>query len=160
MSITDKPDGKLQGVYLADGIDKILYTNGKGIGVRSDYNGVLLLDTILQTPVSRSEDTIKLELLLSEACLLHQCLRLVDLPGVDHVQSVLQELWNKILVAQETQKKGIKAQKVIYLIILHKSTFKKFHISYKSSLFVHGFFYKISNINSIYFEIYLKFLMS
>ncbi|XP_057338600.1 baculoviral IAP repeat-containing protein 6 isoform X3 [Microplitis mediator] len=109
--LSDKPDGKLQGVYLADGIDKILYTNGKGIGVRSDYNGVLLLDTILQTPVSRSEDTIKLELLLSEACLLHQCLRLVDLPGVDHVQSVLQELWNKILVAQETQKKGIKAQK-------------------------------------------------
>ncbi|XP_044597131.1 baculoviral IAP repeat-containing protein 6 isoform X2 [Cotesia glomerata] len=109
--ISDKADGKLLGVYLADGVDKILYTNGKGIGVRSDYNGVLLLDTILQTPVSRSEDIIKLELLLSEACLLHQCLRLVDLPGVDHVHSVLQELWNKILVAQETQKKGIKAQK-------------------------------------------------
>lgn len=102
----------MQGVYLADGVDKILYTDGRGIGVRSDYNGVLLLDTILQTPVSRSEDIIKLELLLSEACLLHQCLRCIDLPRVDHVQDVLQELWNKILIAQETQKKGIKAQKV------------------------------------------------
>ncbi|XP_034941309.1 baculoviral IAP repeat-containing protein 6 isoform X2 [Chelonus insularis] len=109
--LSGKPDGKLQGVYLGDGVDKVLYTDGRGIGVRSDYNGVLLLDTILQTPVSRSEDIIKLELLLSEACLLHQCLRLVDLPGVNKVQSVLQELSNKILVAQETQKKGVKAQK-------------------------------------------------
>ncbi|XP_063984704.1 baculoviral IAP repeat-containing protein 6 isoform X2 [Diachasmimorpha longicaudata] len=109
--LSGKPDGKLQGVYLAEGVDKVLYTDGRGIGVRSDYNGVLLLDTILQTPVVKSEDVIKLELLLSEAILLHQCLRCVDLPGVDHVQDVLHELWNKIIAAQATQKKGIKAQK-------------------------------------------------
>ncbi|XP_023289754.1 baculoviral IAP repeat-containing protein 6 isoform X3 [Orussus abietinus] len=106
-----KADGKLQGVYLADGTDKILYTDGRAIGVRSDYNGVLLLDTILQTPVSRGEDIIKLELLLSEAILLHQCLRCIELPGIDHVQEVLQELSGKILMAQANQKKGIKAQK-------------------------------------------------
>jgi len=43
-----------------------LFTDGKGIGVRKDYNGVLLLDTILQTPVSKPDDVVKLELLLSE----------------------------------------------------------------------------------------------
>ncbi|XP_035734374.1 baculoviral IAP repeat-containing protein 6-like isoform X2 [Vespa mandarinia] len=110
-SLSGKPNRKLQGIYLAEGIDKVLYTDGGGIGVRSDYNGVLLLDTILQTPVSRSEDVIKLELLLSEATLLHQCLRYIDLPGIDHVQEVLQELSAKILAAQVNQKRGIKAQK-------------------------------------------------
>lgn len=112
-----KPNRKLQGIYLAEGIDKVLYTDGGGIGVRSDYNGVLLLDTILQTPVSRSEDVIKLELLLSEATLLHQCLRYIDLPGIDHVQEVLQELSAKILAAQVNQKRGIKAQKVCFRIL-------------------------------------------
>lgn len=97
---------------MAEGIDKVLYTDGRGIGVRSDYNGVLLLDTILQTPVSCSEDIIKLELLLSEAILLHLCLQCVELPGVDHVQEVIQEISSKIVAAQATQKKGIKAQKV------------------------------------------------
>lgn len=92
--------------------DKVLFTDGRAIGVRSDYNGVLLLDTLLQGPVLRSEDTVKLELVLSEAILLHQCLRCTELPNVDHVQEVLQELLGKILVAQNNQKKGVKAQKV------------------------------------------------
>ena len=107
-----KTDGKLQGVYLGDGVDKVLYTDGQGIGVRGDYNGVLLLDTILQTPVFRSEDVIKVELLLSEAVLLYQCLRCIELPGVDHLQEVLQELSSKIHSGHVNQKKGIKAQKV------------------------------------------------
>ena len=102
----------MQGVYLGEGIDKILYTDGRGIGVRADYNGVLLLDTILQMPVFRSEDTIKLEMLLSEAIILHHCLRSVELPGVDHVQEVLQELSTNISFAKTSKKKGIKAQKV------------------------------------------------
>uniref|UniRef100_A0A0C9RVJ5 Dual E2 ubiquitin-conjugating enzyme/E3 ubiquitin-protein ligase BIRC6 n=1 Tax=Fopius arisanus TaxID=64838 RepID=A0A0C9RVJ5_9HYME len=118
---TGRANGKLQGVYLAEGVDKVLYTDGRGIGVRSDYNGVLLLDTILQTPVLKSEAVIKIELLLSEAILLHQCLRCIDLPGVDNVQDVLHELWTKILAAQATQKKGIKAQKwnTICLVLPH-----------------------------------------
>ncbi|XP_012256631.2 baculoviral IAP repeat-containing protein 6 isoform X2 [Athalia rosae] len=110
-SLSGKSGGKIQGVYLAEGVDKVLYTDGRGIGVRSDHNGVLLLDTILQTPVSCSEDIIKLELLLSEAILLHSCLRCVELTVGDHVQEVLQELSAKILAAQAIQKKGIKAQK-------------------------------------------------
>jgi baculoviral IAP repeat-containing protein 6 len=97
-----------------------LYTDGRGIGVRGDYNGVLLLHTILQMPVFRSEDIIKLEMLLTDAILLHHCLRSVELPGVDHVQEVLQELSTNIALAKTCKKKGIKAQKVskeYYLII-------------------------------------------
>ncbi|KAL6430648.1 hypothetical protein ACFW04_006912 [Cataglyphis niger] len=110
-SLSGKLNGKLQGIYLSDGIDKVLYTDGQGIGIRSDYNGVLLLDTILQTPVTKSENIIKLELLLSEATILLQCLQCVELPGVEHLLEVLQELSSKIVAAQANQKKGIKAQK-------------------------------------------------
>lgn len=53
--------------YIA-GQDRVLFCDGQAIGVRSDYNGVLLLDTILQKPVSSAKDEIKLELLLSEVC--------------------------------------------------------------------------------------------
>ncbi|KAG7200149.1 hypothetical protein KM043_000587 [Ampulex compressa] len=110
-SLSAKSNGKLQGTYLANGIDKVLYTDGRGIGVRSDYNGVLLLDTILQTPVLKTEDVIKLELLLSEAKLLHDCLRSVELPGVDQVHEVIDELWGQIVASQANKKKGVKAQK-------------------------------------------------
>lgn len=48
------------------GQDRILFCDGQALGVRSDYNGVLLLDTILQTPVANPRDDCKLELLLSE----------------------------------------------------------------------------------------------
>lgn len=46
--------------------DKIFFADDKGVGVRNDYNGVLLLDTILQTPVAKGEEVVKLELLISE----------------------------------------------------------------------------------------------
>lgn len=48
------------------GQDRILFCDGQAIGVRSDYNGVLLLDSILQKPVTNTRDDVKLELLLSE----------------------------------------------------------------------------------------------
>ncbi|XP_015440195.1 PREDICTED: baculoviral IAP repeat-containing protein 6 [Dufourea novaeangliae] len=110
-SLSGKLHGKLQGTYLSNGVDKVLYTDGRGLGVRSDYNGVLLLDTLLQTTVSRSEDVVKLELLFSEATLLYQCLRCVELPGIDHVQEVIQELASKTFTVEASQRKGIKAQK-------------------------------------------------
>ncbi|XP_050487172.1 baculoviral IAP repeat-containing protein 6 isoform X2 [Bombus huntii] len=110
-SLSGKLNGRLQGTYLPNGVDKILYTDGRGIGVRSDYNGVLFLDTLLQTPVSRSEEIVKLELLFSEATLLYQCLRCVELPGIDHVQEVKDELISKTFTVEANQKKGIKAQK-------------------------------------------------
>lgn len=48
------------------GQDRILFCDGQALGVRSDYNGVLLLDTILQKPVGSAREDCKLELLLSE----------------------------------------------------------------------------------------------
>jgi baculoviral IAP repeat-containing protein 6 len=69
--ISAKGEGSLHGLYLS-GQDKILFTDGKGIGVRRDYNGVLLLDTILQTPISKPDDVVKLELLLSEVICLYE----------------------------------------------------------------------------------------
>ncbi|KAK5648597.1 hypothetical protein RI129_003489 [Pyrocoelia pectoralis] len=90
------------------GQDRVLFCDGYSIGVRSNYNGVLLLDTILQKPINNPNDNVKLELLLSEAIILKQSLSSVGVLGVDHV---LNELTEKILDAQKQSKKGIKAQK-------------------------------------------------
>lgn len=44
----------------------MLFCDGQSLGVRSDYNGVLLLDSILQKTFSDSKEEVKLELPLSE----------------------------------------------------------------------------------------------
>lgn len=44
----------------------MLFCDGQSLGVRSDYNGVLLLDSILQNTISSSKEEVKLELPLSE----------------------------------------------------------------------------------------------
>ncbi|KAG8262297.1 Baculoviral IAP repeat-containing protein 6 [Homalodisca vitripennis] len=62
---TANHNGKLQATYLA-GHDKVLLVDERGVGVRTDYNGVLLLDTILQVPVAKPDDIVRLELLVSE----------------------------------------------------------------------------------------------
>lgn len=53
--------------YLA-GSDRIVFWNKHSLGVRSDYNGVLLLHTVLQQPVysANTKQPIKIELFLSE----------------------------------------------------------------------------------------------
>ena len=45
-----------------------MITDGHAIGIRRDLNGVLFLDTALQTAVDKSEDVICLEILLPEVC--------------------------------------------------------------------------------------------
>jgi baculoviral IAP repeat-containing protein 6 (apollon) len=92
--------------------DKVLFWSNTNLGLRSDYNGVLLLDTILQPPVSNTDSTIKIELLLSEALLLHQSLVSLEQQGVENSADVTLELVQKINDAQQRAKKGIKAQKV------------------------------------------------
>ena len=44
----------------------MLLCDGHSVGLRRDLNGVLLLDTALQTPISKSEDVIRVELPLPE----------------------------------------------------------------------------------------------
>jgi baculoviral IAP repeat-containing protein 6 len=87
----------------------VLFCDGQAIGVRSDYNSVLLLDSILQKPVSDPKKEIKLELPLSEAIILKQSLTSANVSGIEHV---INELTDVILNAQKQSKKGIKAQKV------------------------------------------------
>ncbi|XP_046401534.1 baculoviral IAP repeat-containing protein 6 [Ischnura elegans] len=109
-SLSASSSGYLRGTYLS-GQDKVLFTDGDAIGVRSDYNGVLLLDTILQTPISKPDDVVKLELLISEAVLLHNSLQTLELPGVDLSHEVIEELTKKIKEGQSQPKKGTKAIK-------------------------------------------------
>ncbi|KAL5282756.1 BIRC6 family protein [Megaselia abdita] len=91
---------------------KILVHDWKNLGFRSDYNGVLLLDTILQAPIENNDDIIKIELLLSEAVIFQQTLlNLEDGGGVEPSADVYTELSQKIKQAYSNAKKGIKAQK-------------------------------------------------
>lgn len=100
--------------------DKVLFWDGKNLGMRGDYNGVLLLDTILQTPVFHSDDTIKIELLLSEASQFLQSLKSLEEHGVENTSDVINELTEKIAEAQSNTRKGIKAQKVSYFVVEHE----------------------------------------
>lgn len=111
-----------KGKYLAEH-DKILFWDNSNLGLRSDYNGVLLLDTILQAPLTNTDNVIKIELLLSEAVLLHQSLALLEQQGVENSADVINELVQKIGEAQQRAKKGIKAQKweTICLELPHSS---------------------------------------
>lgn len=101
-------------------LDRVLFSDGQAIGVRSDYNGVLLLDSILQKACNNSsndtttkpqDNIIKLELPLSEALILKQSLALANVAGIEHV---INELTDVILNTQKQSKKGIKAQKVLF----------------------------------------------
>lgn len=79
----------------------------------SDYNGVLLLDTILQAPIENNDDIIKIELLLSEAVIFQQTLLNLEDGGcgVEPSADVFTELSQKVKQAYSNAKKGIKAQK-------------------------------------------------
>ncbi|XP_055696918.1 baculoviral IAP repeat-containing protein 6 isoform X3 [Phlebotomus papatasi] len=114
--------GRISGRYLPKQ-DKILLFNDKNIGIRGDYNGVLLLDTILQTPVKQSDDTVRIELLYSEAVLFLQCIQSLEENGLENTADVSNELMKKIMEAQLHAKKGIKAQKwnIICLELPHSS---------------------------------------
>lgn len=93
--------------------DKILFWDGRNIGLRGDYNGVLLLDTILQTAVVHTDDIVKVELLLNEAVLLLYSLNDLKETGLENTTDAINELIAKITIAQASKKKGIKAKKVI-----------------------------------------------
>lgn len=109
-SLSAKWQGDVRGVYIP-GTDKLLLTDGAAVGVRSDYNGVLLLDTILQPPVQKSDDVVRLELLHTEAVLLQRCLKQFELRGVYQTAEVLQELTNRTKESQANPRKTIKSQK-------------------------------------------------
>lgn len=122
LALVDSNNKIIKGKYLTEH-DKILFWDSDKLGLRSDYNGVLLLDTILQAPVNNTDHIVKVELLLSEAVLLHQSLVLLEQQGVENSADVINELVQRIGEAQQRAKKGIKAQKweTICLELPHSS---------------------------------------
>lgn len=99
--------------------DKILFWDGHNLGLRGDYNGVLLLDTILQAPIGQNDDYIKLELLLSEAIIFQNCINDLESEGLECPCDISNELTQKINQAQLNTKKGIKAQRVSFPFIAY-----------------------------------------
>ncbi|XP_057657017.1 baculoviral IAP repeat-containing protein 6 isoform X1 [Diorhabda carinulata] len=89
-------------------LDRVLFTDGQALGVRSDYNGVLLLDSILQKNINDSKEEVQIELPLSEAIILKESLISSNIHGVDEIINELTQLTSD---AQKHHKKGIKAQK-------------------------------------------------
>lgn len=125
------PDRQVQSRYLPKQ-DKVLFWDSENIGLRGDYNGVLLLDTILQTPVERTDDYVKLELLLSEAALFLQSMERLEEHGLEST-TVINEFTAKIDEANASDKKGIKALKVSPLFLVSENE-KKCHLLQFSSL--------------------------
>lgn len=46
--------------------EKLIVVRGSKVGIRSDYNGILLLSSILQTPLTSPSDVVQIELSKSE----------------------------------------------------------------------------------------------
>ncbi|KAK3094209.1 hypothetical protein FSP39_025467 [Pinctada imbricata] len=97
-------------LYLAEK-DKVVFCDDQALGARSDLRGMLLLDTALQTPVSKSQDVIKAEIPLIEASQLLKSLLSASLDGVDNVDEVVKELEKKIESVQEATKGHLKTAK-------------------------------------------------
>lgn len=55
----------LEGVYMKNH-NKLVFTDGFTLGMRSDYNGILLLDTILQSTIEKPYELVEIELPLFE----------------------------------------------------------------------------------------------
>ncbi|KAJ8250600.1 hypothetical protein COCON_G00225220 [Conger conger] len=79
-----KPGGRVRCQYFP-AVDKVLFVDDYAVGCRKDLNGILLLDTALQAPVTKSEDVVQLELPVTEggkrhySVLFGRCLRQVSL---------------------------------------------------------------------------------
>ncbi|XP_053613474.1 baculoviral IAP repeat-containing protein 6 isoform X2 [Plodia interpunctella] len=104
-------DGGTHGVEYAAGADRVFVWDSSGVGARTDYNGVLLLHTALQRPLpsSQPDKIIRIELVLSEAVLLYQCLQSLDVLSTEGLPDFINKLKNAI--DAEPLRKGVKAQK-------------------------------------------------
>ncbi|XP_028844057.1 baculoviral IAP repeat-containing protein 6 isoform X2 [Denticeps clupeoides] len=74
-------------------VDKVLFVDDYAVGCRKDLNGILLLDTALQAPVSKAEDMVQLELPVTEAQqILSACLEKVDVSNTEGYDLFLTQL--------------------------------------------------------------------
>ncbi|XP_035388620.1 baculoviral IAP repeat-containing protein 6 isoform X8 [Electrophorus electricus] len=87
-----KPGGSVRCQYFP-AVDKVLFVDDCAVGCRKDLNGILLLDTALQAPVSRPEDMVQLELPVTEAQqMLYACLEKVDISNTEGYDLFLTQL--------------------------------------------------------------------
>ncbi|XP_055983998.1 baculoviral IAP repeat-containing protein 6 isoform X2 [Sorex fumeus] len=78
-----KPGGQVKCQYIS-AVDKVIFVDDYAVGCRKDLNGILLLDTALQTPVSKQDDAVQLELPVTEAQqLLSACLEKIDISSTE-----------------------------------------------------------------------------
>ncbi|XP_064411867.1 baculoviral IAP repeat-containing protein 6 isoform X3 [Latimeria chalumnae] len=78
-----KPGARVKCQYFST-VDKVVFVDDYAVGCRKDLNGILLLDTALQTPVSKQEDVVHLEVPVTEAQqLLSACLEKVDVSNTE-----------------------------------------------------------------------------
>jgi len=132
--------------------DRVVFASCNAIGTRKDLNGILLLDSALQAPVSKPDNIVRIELPLPEVTLflicwdreiscchfvlcddgvryivgianwcdvlllqaLHlcTCLSTSELPGVDYIADVLQQLNKQIDAVKHARSRNHKFAKV------------------------------------------------
>ncbi|XP_039757629.1 baculoviral IAP repeat-containing protein 6 isoform X2 [Pararge aegeria] len=105
-------DGGILGVEYAPGADRVFLWDNSGVGARTDYNGVLLLHTALQRPVFPAQADnckVRIELVLSEAVLLYQCVQNLNSDSIEGLADFTKKL--KSAIDAEPVRKGVKAQK-------------------------------------------------
>ncbi|XP_071662275.1 dual E2 ubiquitin-conjugating enzyme/E3 ubiquitin-protein ligase BIRC6 isoform X7 [Patagioenas fasciata] len=82
-ALNAKPGGRVKCQYIS-AVDKVIFVDDYAVGCRKDLNGILLLDTALQTPVSKQDDVVQLELPVTEAQqLLSACIEKVDVSSTE-----------------------------------------------------------------------------
>ncbi|CAH2249470.1 baculoviral IAP repeat-containing 6 isoform X1 [Pelobates cultripes] len=87
-----KPGGRVRCQYFPT-VDKVIFVDDYSVGCRKDLNGILLLDTALQTPVSKPEDVVQLELPVTEAQqLLSACLEKIDVCSAEGYDLFIMQL--------------------------------------------------------------------
>ncbi|ETE62917.1 Baculoviral IAP repeat-containing protein 6, partial [Ophiophagus hannah] len=91
-SIRTKPGGRVKCQYIS-AVDKVIFVDDYAVGCRKDLNGILLLDTALQTPVSKQDDIVQLELPVTEAQqLLSACIEKIDVSSTEGYDLFLAQL--------------------------------------------------------------------
>ncbi|XP_071961824.1 dual E2 ubiquitin-conjugating enzyme/E3 ubiquitin-protein ligase BIRC6-like isoform X2 [Antedon mediterranea] len=81
------PGSSVECKYLNE-VEQVLFKSDCVVGLRKDISGVLLLDSALQAPVSKTDDFVVVELTHSEAIQLLACLKKVALPGQEYLEEV------------------------------------------------------------------------
>ncbi|KAM8852773.1 dual E2 ubiquitin-conjugating enzyme/E3 ubiquitin-protein ligase BIRC6 isoform 1-T1 [Synchiropus picturatus] len=87
-----KPGGRVRCQYFP-AVDKVLFVDDYAVGCRKDLNGILLLDTALQPPVSKPEDLVQLELPVTEAQqVLSACQEKIDVSNTEGYELFITQL--------------------------------------------------------------------